>query len=93
VSVVDGDGSAIALSHSLGSSSGVITPGLGAILSYQTISMINFYPYAGPPQQSIAPRKGRTGGMAPTLVYQGDRLRLVLGSPGATAESSPPTYR
>jgi gamma-glutamyltranspeptidase/glutathione hydrolase len=80
VSVVDSAGSAISLSHSLGSSSGVITPGLGFMYNN---SMINFYPYAGHPN-SIAPRKGRTGGMAPTLVYQGDRLRLVLGSPGAT---------
>src|SRR5262249_14927412 len=80
VSVVDGQGSAISLSHSLGSSSGVISPGLG--FQYNN-SMINFYPYAGHPN-SIAPRKGRTGGMTPTLVYEGNRLRLVLGSPGAT---------
>src|SRR5207302_1919757 len=52
-------------------------------MSIQHNSMINFYPYAGHPN-SIAPRKGRTGGMAPTLVYQGNKLRLVLGSPGAT---------
>lgn len=80
VSVVDSEGNAISLSHSLGSSSGVITPGLG--FQYNN-SMINFYPYAGHPN-SIAPRKGRTTGMAPTLVYEGEELRLVLGSPGAT---------
>jgi gamma-glutamyltranspeptidase/glutathione hydrolase len=83
VSVVDAKGNAVSLSHSLGSSSGVIPPGLGFMYNN---SMINFYPYAGHPN-SIAPRKGRTGGMAPTIVYQkarGETPYLVLGAPGAT---------
>jgi gamma-glutamyltranspeptidase/glutathione hydrolase len=80
VSVVDGRGNAVALTHSLGSSSGVITPGLGFMYNN---SMVNFYPYAGHPN-SIAPRKGRTGGMAPTIVYKDGKPVLVLGSPGAT---------
>jgi gamma-glutamyltranspeptidase/glutathione hydrolase len=80
VSVVDGKGNCVALTHSLGSSSGVITPGLGFMWNN---SMINFHPYAGHPN-SIAPRKGRTGGMAPTIVYRDGRPVLVLGSPGAT---------
>src|SRR5215211_4472580 len=80
VSVVDRDGTCVALTHSLGSSSGVITPGLGFMYNN---SMINFHPYPGHPN-SIAPRKGRTTGMAPTIVYQGERPVLVLGSPGAT---------
>jgi gamma-glutamyltranspeptidase/glutathione hydrolase len=80
VTVVDARGNAVALTHSLGSSSGVITPGLGFMYNN---SMINFHPYPGHPN-SIAPRKGRTTGMAPTIVYQGDRPVLVLGSPGAT---------
>jgi gamma-glutamyltranspeptidase/glutathione hydrolase len=80
VTVVDAAGNAVALTHSLGASSGVITPGLGFMYNN---SMINFYPYPGHPN-SIAPRKGRTTGMAPTLVYQNERPVLVLGSPGAT---------
>jgi gamma-glutamyltranspeptidase/glutathione hydrolase len=80
VSVVDSHGNAVALTHSLGSSSGVITPGLGFMYNN---SMINFHPIAGH-RNSIAPGKGRTTGMSPTIVYKGDRPAIVLGSPGAT---------
>jgi gamma-glutamyltranspeptidase / glutathione hydrolase len=80
VTVVDGSGNAVALTHSLGASSGVITPGLGFMYNN---SMMNFHPYPGHPN-SIAPRKGRTTGMAPTIVYRDERPVLALGSPGAT---------
>ena len=52
VSVVDAQGNCVSLTHSLGSSSGVITPGLGFMYNN---SMLNFYPHAGHPN-SIAPR-------------------------------------
>jgi len=80
VSVVDGAGNCVSLTHSLGSSSGVITPGLGFMYNN---SMINFHPLPGHPN-SISPGKGRTTGMAPTIVYQNGKPILVLGSPGAT---------
>jgi len=80
VSVVDRQGNCVALTHSLGASSGVITPGLGFMYNN---SMINFNPYPGH-ANSIAPGKGRTTGMCPTIVYQGAQPILVLGSPGAT---------
>lgn len=80
LSVVDQAGNCVALTHSLGMSSGVITPGLGFMYNN---SMVNFYPLPGNPN-SIAPGKGRTTGMAPTIVYQNGKPILVLGSPGAT---------
>jgi gamma-glutamyltranspeptidase / glutathione hydrolase len=80
VSVVDSQGNAAALTHSLGSCSGVITPGLGFMYNN---SMINFHPISGH-RNSIAPGKGRTTGMAPTIVYKNQRPVVVLGSPGAT---------
>jgi gamma-glutamyltranspeptidase/glutathione hydrolase len=80
VSVVDKQGNCVALTHSLGSSSGVITPGLGFMYND---SMVNFHPWPGHPN-SIAPRKGRTTGMTPTIVYGQGRPRLVIGAPGAT---------
>jgi gamma-glutamyltranspeptidase/glutathione hydrolase len=80
VSVVDSDGTCVALTHSLGMSSGVITPGLGFMYNN---SMVNFNPLPGH-RNSIAPRKGRTTGMAPTIVYRDGAPALVVGAPGAS---------
>ncbi len=80
VTVVDNAGNCVSLTHSLGSSSGVISPGMGFMYNN---SMVNFDPIPGNPN-SIAPRKGRTTGMTPTIVYKGDQPVLVLGAPGAT---------
>jgi gamma-glutamyltranspeptidase/glutathione hydrolase len=80
VSVVDGAGTCVALTHSLGTSSGVITPGLGFMYNN---SMVNFHPIPGHPN-SIAAGKGRTTGMTPTIVYRQDHPVLVIGAPGAT---------
>jgi gamma-glutamyltranspeptidase/glutathione hydrolase len=87
VSVVDKEGNCVALTHSLGISSGVITPGLGFMYNN---SMVNFHPQTDHPN-AIAPRKGRTTGMTPTIVYRGrpgpgedNKPMLVIGAPGAT---------
>ncbi|MCW1969668.1 MAG: gamma-glutamyltransferase [Anaerolineae bacterium] len=80
VTVVDKHGNCVSLTHSLGASSGVITPGLGFMYNN---SMINFDPYAGR-ANSIAPSKGRTTGMTPSIVYKDGKPLLVLGAPGAT---------
>ena len=80
VSVVDGEGNAVALTHSLGCSSGVITPGLGFMYNN---SMVNFRPWPGHPN-SIAPRKSRTTGMTPTIVFKDGEPVLTVGAPGAT---------
>jgi gamma-glutamyltranspeptidase/glutathione hydrolase len=80
LSVVDDAGNCVALTHSLGSSSGVITPGLGFMYNN---SMVNFRPWPGHPN-SIAPLKSRTTGMTPTIVYKDGRPVLVIGAPGAT---------
>ncbi len=80
VSVVDREGTCVAMTHSLGGSSGVISPGMGFMYNN---SMVNFNPLPGHPN-SIAPGKGRTTGMAPTIVYRDGRPVLVVGAPGAT---------
>jgi gamma-glutamyltranspeptidase / glutathione hydrolase len=80
VCVVDGQGNCVALTHSLGMSSGVITPGLGFMYNN---SMVNFHPLPGH-RNSIAPGKSRTTGMTPTIVYRDGRPVLVIGAPGAT---------
>ncbi|NPV06751.1 MAG: gamma-glutamyltransferase [Anaerolineae bacterium] len=80
VSVVDDQGNCVALTHSLGMSSGVITPGLGFMYNN---SMVNFHPLPGHPN-SIAPGKARTTGMSPTILYRDGQPVMVLGAPGAT---------
>ena len=80
ISVVDRWGNRVSLTHSLGTSSGVITPGLGFMYNN---SMINFHPYAGHPN-SILAGKGRTTGMTPTIVSRDGNPILVVGAPGAT---------
>ena len=80
VTVVDSQGNCVSLTHSLGASSGTITPGLGFMYNN---SMVNFHPHAGHPN-SIAPGKGRTTGMTPTIVYKDGDPVLVIGAPGAT---------
>ena len=86
LSVIDAQGNCVSLTHSLGASSGVITPGLGFMYNN---SMVNFHPLPGHPN-SIAPGKGRTTGMTPTIVYTKESCNgdsqplLVLGAPGAT---------
>jgi gamma-glutamyltranspeptidase/glutathione hydrolase len=76
--VVDGQGNVVGLTHSLGTSSGVITPGLGFI---HNNSMTNAHPLPGHPN-SIAPGKGRATGMAPTIVYKGQTPIMLVGAPG-----------
>ncbi len=80
LSVVDGAGSWLSLTHSLGSSSGVITSGLGFMYNN---SMTNFHPLPGHPN-SIAPGKGRSSGMAPTILSRGGQPFMTIGAPGAT---------
>jgi gamma-glutamyltranspeptidase/glutathione hydrolase len=78
VSVVDSHGNAVSLTHTLGASSGVITPGLGFMYNN---AMVNFDPVPGHPN-SIAPGKSRLTQMSPTIVLKDERPYLVLGAPG-----------
>lgn len=80
VSVVDRAGNCIALTHTLGSSSGVITPGLGFMYNN---AMNCFDPRPGM-INSIHPGKGRITGIAPTLAFTDSKPSVVLGAPGGT---------
>jgi gamma-glutamyltranspeptidase / glutathione hydrolase len=80
VSVVDASGNCVALTHTLSSSSGVVTPGLGFIYNN---GMFNFDPRANHPN-SIAPGKGRVTGMTPTIVYRDGEPVLVIGGLGGS---------
>jgi gamma-glutamyltranspeptidase/glutathione hydrolase len=78
--VMDREGNAVSLTHTLGSASGVVTPGLGFIYNN---CMYQFHPFPGHPN-SIAPGKSRLTGAAPTLVFQDDAPWMAIGAMGGT---------
>ncbi|HYI14671.1 MAG TPA: gamma-glutamyltransferase [Thermomicrobiales bacterium] len=80
ISVMDEAGNAIALTHSLGASSGVVSAGHG--FTWNNI-MNTANPQPGLPN-SIAPGKARITGMCPTIVLRDGEVVLTLGAPGGT---------
>jgi gamma-glutamyltranspeptidase/glutathione hydrolase len=77
VTVVDRDNNGAAITHSLGQSSGVVTPGLGFLHNSQ---MEMFDPRPGS-RNEIAPWKRPLTGGGPALFVRGGRLVLLIGSP------------
>src|SRR5438270_1782396 len=77
---VDGEGNAVSLTHTLGTSSGVVTEGLG--FSYN--NYLNCFDPRPGRVNSLAPGKTRITMMVPTIAFEGRRLRLVAGAPGGT---------
>ena len=80
VCVIDADGDAVSLTHTLGSSSGVVTEGLG--FGYN--NYLNCFDPRPGRVNSLAPGKTRITMMVPTIVLDGDRVRAVAGAPGGT---------
>jgi gamma-glutamyltranspeptidase/glutathione hydrolase len=77
VSTYDHEGSAVSFTHSIGTGSGVVTPGLGFMYNNQ---MQAYDPVPGRPN-SVAPRKSPITGGGATIVLQDNRVRYVIGSP------------
>lgn len=80
LSAVDEDGNCVALTHTLGSASGVVTPGLGFT---HNNCMFQFTPLPGLPN-SIAPGKARITGISPSIVFRRGHPILVVGAAGGT---------
>lgn len=80
VAVIDADGNAVTMTHSLGMPSGVITDGLGFMYNG---CMAVFDPRPGR-AGSIAPGKSRFSSVCPTLGFRDGDLRLAIGAPGGT---------
>lgn len=78
--VADSDGNVVNLTHSLGSSSGVITEGLGFM--YNNCMMV-FDPRPGQ-VGSLAPGKARFTAMCPTILSRDGMPMLAVGAPGGT---------
>jgi gamma-glutamyltranspeptidase / glutathione hydrolase len=75
LSVVDGEGNAVALTASTGAGSGVVVPGTGIQLN----NMIGEF------ELPRAPRPGSrlSSGMSPSVILRDGRPRLVVGSAGS----------
>ncbi len=84
ISVADAAGNAVALTHSIGMPSGVVTEGLGFMYNG---CMGVFDPRPGR-AGSLAPGKSRFTAMCPTMLFDGaapaDRPWAVIGAPGGT---------
>ena len=80
LSVVDADGNAVSMTHSLAMPSGVITPGMGFLYNG---CMGVFDPRPGR-AGSLQPGKSRFTSSCPTMTFKDGRLDIVLGAPGGT---------
>ncbi len=78
LSVWDSDDNVVSVTHTIGTSSGVITPGLGFMYnnSMKLASIDQDSPNA------MAPGKARTTGMCPTIVLKDGRFAATSGAPG-----------
>jgi len=80
ISVIDREGNAVSMTHTLGSSSGVVTPGLG--FGYN--NYLNCFDPRPGRINSLAPGKTRITMMVPTLAFRDGKLEVVIGAPGGT---------
>ncbi|MFV0475831.1 MAG: gamma-glutamyltransferase [Pikeienuella sp.] len=80
INVADAEGNCVSMTHSLGSSSGVVTEGLGFM--YNNCMMV-FDPRPGR-AGSLAPGKARFSALSPTIVFKGEEPFLLVGAPGGT---------
>jgi gamma-glutamyltranspeptidase/glutathione hydrolase len=84
VTTYDDEGSAVSMTHTVCFGSGVVTPGLGFMYNN---GMCMFDPRPGQPN-SIAPGKRPIAGGGPAIFFDGDAVRLVLGSPHGGRKTS-----
>jgi len=81
VCVIDRAGNAVTLTHTLGVPSGAMTDSLG--IMYSGI-MSAFDPRPRRPG-SLGPGKCRTSSQTPSMVFDGEVPRIIIGAPGGTS--------
>lgn len=80
-SIYDEAGNAVSCTHTLGTGSGVVTPGTGFVYNN---SMKLFDPVPGR-ANSMAPGKRRTTGMVPSMLFREDgKPFIIVGAPGGS---------
>jgi gamma-glutamyltranspeptidase/glutathione hydrolase len=80
ISVVDEAGNCVTMTHTLGSGSGVVTPGLG----FQYNNYMNCFDPRPGRANAIAPGKSRITMMSSTVVLKASRPVMVVSAPGGT---------
>jgi gamma-glutamyltranspeptidase/glutathione hydrolase len=91
-SIVDKEGNAVAITTTLNNSYGskVFVGGAGFLLNDEMDDFSakpgvpNIFGLVGTKANEIQPRKRMLSSMTPTIVTEGDKLRLVLGTPGGS---------
>lgn len=91
-SIVDKDGNAVAITTTLNNSYGskVFVGGAGFLLNDEMDDFSakpgvpNIFGLVGTKANEIQPRKRMLSSMTPTIVTEGDKLRLVVGTPGGS---------
>ena len=78
VSCIDADGMVVSLTHTNGTPSGVIPPGLGFMLN----GAMNWYDPRPGLAGSIAPGKRRFSSMTPTIVFEDGKPVFTVSAPG-----------
>ncbi len=78
ISCIDASGMVVSLTHTLGTPSGVMPPGMGFMLN----GAMNWYDPRPGRAGSIAAGKRRFSSMSPTIVLEGNTPVATLGAPG-----------
>src|SRR3546814_9410585 len=84
ISVVDAEGNAVAMTHSLGAPSGVITDGLGFMYN----GCMNVFDPRPGRAGSLAPGKSRFTAMCPSIVFKGKEPYIIIGAPRSEEHTS-----
>ncbi len=80
ISVADEEGNVVAMTHTLGTPSGVVTEGLGFMYN----GCMSVYDPRPGRTGSLAPGKARFSSMSPTIVFKDDQPVIAIGAPGGT---------
>jgi gamma-glutamyltranspeptidase / glutathione hydrolase len=91
-SIVDRDGNAVGITYTINAAfgAGVVADSLGFFLNNEMDDFVaqpgvpNLYGLVGGEANCIVPGKRPLSSMSPTLVFQGDSLVMVTGSPGGS---------
>ena len=78
--MIDREGNAVSMTHTLGAASGVVTPGLGFFYN----NYLNCFDPRPGRVNSLAPGKTRITMMVPSLAFRDGELSVVIGAPGGT---------